>query len=460
MIDIEQQDKTLKISYFNEIGEVEMELLKVPPEELYEWEYTKGNEKAHPTITSWDNKPVKKRKTVYLSKYRIEEYLADLGPQVTDKYNKYPPKKWFCDIETYVDDEWPKAETAKTPVTSITFCNTNKIVTLGTKPLTAKQIQSIKERVKNHFKDFMKDDFDYRYIQFDTEYDMLISFFHKAMHKFPLLTGWNFIGYDWQYMINRCKRLNIDPAMCSASKKLIGKAELPMHRIVVDYLEVYKKWDRVIDVKENNTLDYVANAALGINKVKFNGTLKELYDNDYESYIFYNVVDTKIVELIDNKLNTLETFLMLGNVTKVEANRAFSPIWMAEAVMARETYKRGQIFPKTDAISKVRESYEGAFVFEPKPGLYEWTASFDFASLYPSIMRQWDISPESYYKNILPNEEYDKTKYTKTSSGALFRKDVQSVFGKILTDLYGKRKEAKHEYQEIEKEIEYLKTFI
>jgi DNA polymerase elongation subunit (family B) len=461
MVDIEQYDGSLKISYFNERGELAIERIDIPSDQMFEWEYVQPGEKSFPGVLSWDGKPVKKKRCRFLSKWRLEEFLMSCHPEVTKNvFSSYAPKKWFIDIETYVGDEWPKPETAKTPVTAITFCNENKIITLGVKPLTASQILNIKTRLKDHFKDHITEEIEYNYLKFETEYDMLVSFFYKAIQKMPLISGWNVIGYDWRYLINRCKRLNIDPSPCSPSHKLTGDFELPMHRLVVDYLDVYKKWDRVIDIKENNTLDYVAKAALGIQKVKYSGTLQELYENDFESYIFYNAVDTKLVDLIDKKLNTLQTFLTLGNITRVEANRAFSPIWMAEAAMTRENYRRNRVFPKTEKITKRREAYEGAFVVDPITGLYEWVASFDFASLYPSIMRQWNISPESYIKNLMPGEEFDAEKYIKTSSGALFSKADDSVFRTILADYYSQRKQSKKEYMTIEDEIEHLKEYI
>lgn len=457
MIDIEQVDGSLRISYFNERGEVEISTLQIPADQMFDWEYVQPGEKSFPGVLSWDGKAVRKKRTRYLSKWRIEEFLLSLGPAQTAKFTQYGPKKFYLDIETFVGDEWPKPDTAKFPVTAITFCNENKIITLGVNPLTSTQILNIKKRIQEHFKDYIKEEIEYNYLRFETEYDMLVSFFYKAIQKMPLITGWNVIGYDWMYLVNRCKRLNIDPSPCSPSHKLTGDAQLPMHKLIVDYLDVYKKWDRVIDIKENNTLDYVAKAALGIQKVKYSGTLQDLYENDFESYIYYNAVDTKLVELIDKKINTLTTFLTLGNITQVEANRAYSPIWMAEAVMTRENYSRRRVFPRTDKATKKREKYEGAFVVDPKMGLYEWVASFDFASLYPSIMRQWNISPESYVKNIDAIDTYDESKYIKTSSGALFKKDEDSVFKTILTDYYGKRKATKKQYMEIEEEIEQLK---
>lgn len=457
MIDIEQKDSTLTISYFDENGDVALDRIVVPSEEMFEWEYCTGTDKPFPGVLSWDGKPVKKKRTKFLSKWRIEEFLLSLPAERTANINSAnTPKKFFIDIEVFVADEWPKPELAKTPVTAITFCHGDKIISMGTKQLTAEQIFNIKKKIEDHIDRKV----DFNYLFFKTEYDMLSSFFLKAVQKMPLLTGWNFIGFDWTYLINRCKRLNIDIAPSSPTYKLNGDLQFPAHRLVVDYLDVYKKWDRVIDIKENNTLDYVAKAALGIPKIKYPGTLQDMYENDFETYIFYNAVDTKLVEMIDAKINTMQTFLTLGNITKVEANRAFSPIWMAEAAMARENWLRGRVFPKTEKMTKKREAYEGAFVVDPKTGLYEWVASFDFASLYPSIMRQWNISPESYLYNVGKDEEIDTAKYIKASSGAVFKKDQDSVFRTILADYYGKRKVSKKTYMEIEEEIEQLQRYI
>jgi DNA polymerase elongation subunit (family B) len=456
MIDIEQKNSVLSISYFDENGEVAIDKIVVPSEELFEWEYC-AEKDGHPVFKSWDEKPVKKVKTRFLSKWRMEEFLLSLPPERTANiYSMNVPKKFFVDIEVFVGDEWPKPEQAKTPVTAITFCHEDRVISMGTKQLTSQQISNIKKKIQEHIGKSV----DFNYLYFKSEFDMLSSFFLKAMQKMPVITGWNFIGFDWTYLINRCKRLNIDISDSSPTKKLSGELMMPVHRLVVDYLDVYRKWDRIIDMKENNTLDYVAKAALGINKIKYPGTLQDMYESDFETYIFYNAVDTKLVEMIDKKLNTLQTFLTLGGIAQVEANRAFSPIWMTEAAMTRELYRRNRVFPKTEKLSRKRESYEGAFVVEPKTGIYEWVASFDFASLYPSIMRQWNISPESYLHNVDALEEIDVNTYIKTSSGAVFRKDKDSVFRTILTDFYAKRKSSKKIYMEIEEEIEALKKYI
>ena len=457
IVDIQQTRGNLNISFVDNKGEINMMPLKIPSEDMFNWTLCNPSQKPEVGITSWNGKPVRKTKTGYLTKFRIEEFLMKQPDYITDVlYEANLPKIFSCDIEVEVtDDGFPHPHIAKNAITSIAFCNGKKVFALGTKKLTASEIRNIEIKTNEHFKDFYEIEF--KYIYFETEYDMLYSFLSKAMKKIPLLTGWNFIGFDWPYIVNRARKLNIDPEICSDSHALLTKAELPQHKIVVDYMQIYKTWDRTASVKESNGLDWVGQTVLGLNKIKYSGTLQELYEQDFEKYIFYNVVDTLLVQHIHEKIKTMNVFLTLATITKVEVRNAFSPIFMTESAICRDFYKRGQVFPKTDSNHK-RESYEGAFVFNPIPGIYEWLGSFDFASLYPSIMRQWNISPESYIRNT--KEKISDPKYIQTSTGAVFDNSKNSVFRNILTRYYGKRKEAKKRMFVIKGEIESLKEYI
>ncbi len=458
IVDIEQLEGSLKISVIGEDGNIEFINLRIPEDEKYVWTYTNPSQKAHPNVKSWDGKPVKRTKSRFLNKWRIEEFLSEQPQRIKDKlYTLHQPRMFFCDIEVEVtDDGFPKPELAKNAITAIAFSIGTKVMALGTKELDGKQIKRIENKINEHFKNFYPIEFNYVY--FKSEYDMLYSFISKAMAKMPMVTGWNFMGFDWPYIYNRAMQLSIDPAISSHSKKIVGRQNIPMHKLMVDYLPVYKSWDKTVDVKENNSLDFVSKAVLGLNKIKYSGTLQDLYEQDFEEYIFYNAVDTRLVQLIHEKLQTMQTFMTLANITGVEAQKAYSPIWMAESVMAREFFKRGKVFPKTGDDKKRREPYEGAFVFKPIPGIYEYVGAFDFASLYPSIMRQWNISPESYVMNT--TEDVDTEKYIKTSSGAVFTNYEDSVFRTILTNYYGMRKDAKNKMQSLEREIAYLNEYI
>jgi DNA polymerase elongation subunit (family B) len=130
---------------------------------------------------------------------------------------------------------------------------------------------------------------------------------------------------------------------------------------------------------------------------------------------------------------------------------------MLEAALTRYGYKRGQVFPKREE-RKERESYEGAFVFEPIPDLYGWVASFDFASLYPSIMRQFKLSIENF---LFKDKSYQpKPTEIKCSSGSVFDASFEPLIAEILTDYYGQRKEAKKTSLTAEKEADALEHIL
>lgn len=461
MIDIEQFEDRLKISHFGKDGKICFKEIPIPRSEKYKWEYA-GSERRDPFYLSWDGKPVKKTKAWFLNRFRVEEFLMSLGEEyMKDVYEFNNPEIWFCDIEVEVKDEFPDPAFAKTPVTTVALVNSlGQTFVLGTKELSSNQIQSIEKRYREYLKTYIQNPH-FEYIYFQSESEMLLTLFAKWFKQAPLITGWNFIHFDWKFLVNRCKRLGIDPAICSLSndkdRALKGEDLVPMHKVVVDYLDLYKKWDRVVKVKENFKLDTVAKAALGIEKIKYNGSLMDLYNNDYETYVFYNAVDTFLVYLLDKKIKTMQTFLMLGNVTRVEAQRAFGPIHMTESIMIREFYRRKRVIAEVKKGSK-DQSFEGAYVKDPRKGLHQYLATFDFASLYPSTMRQWNISPETFMGKGI--EIPEGKSWIKTASGAVFDNSSDSVMRTILSSFYTKRKQSKSKALEIEKEVDQLNKLL
>ena len=323
--------------------------------------------------------------------------------------------------------------------------------------MNPERILKIEKRVKEHFKD-LEGEWVFNYRSFESEFDMVYTFMSKLIHKMPLITGWNWFGYDWPYILNRCKRLGIDPKISSPSGMLIGKNQTPMHILMVDYLEIYKKWDRKIKIKESNSLDYVASQAVGLKKIQYNGTLKDLYESDFETFIFYNAIDCALVHYIDQRLNTLTTFFKIAGVSRVEIDRALSPVWTTEVLMVRKFMERNQVII-SEKKSETHTKFEGAYVKKPERGLHEWIACYDFASLYPNTMMQWGISPEIY---IGKNIENPPENSVKTSSGAVFYSadGKEPILREVLKKLYSQRKDAKKKFFECEKEIEKIKKVI
>ena len=191
---------------------------------------------------------------------------------------------------------------AKNRIVSIGISSSKgKVLVLGLEKMSSDRILNIEKRIKDHFKD-LEGEWVFNYRSFDSEFDMLYTFMSKLIHRMPLITGWNWFGYDWPYILNRCKRLGIDPKISSPAGILVGKNQTPMHILMVDYLEIYKKWDRVIKIRSSNSLDYVASQAVGLKKIQYNGTLRDLYESDFDTFIFYNGIDCALVHYIDQRV--------------------------------------------------------------------------------------------------------------------------------------------------------------
>ena len=293
---------------------------------------------------------------------------------------------------------------------------------------------------------------------------MLYTFLHKFMPKFPMMTGWNFINYDWQYIVNRCKRLQIDLTEVAITGELDKTDSRPLHMGILDYMQLYDKYDRSVKVKESNKLDFVAGQVLDVAKIKYTGGLQDLYENDFQKYVFYNVVDSILVYYIDQKLKSMEVIMTLATITKMPLYKAASPVAVTEALMARKmaemNRKIGVDYNQED--NKKDGKYAGAFVKQPIVGYYSGVSAFDFASLYPSVMRQFNISPDAYVDLIPENEIEERRKNLDEivcENGVVYKKE-DSILKKILSDLYAQRKQYKSmSYEYYEKAHELKKIF-
>jgi len=470
MVNIEQHKNLLKVSYVNKEGNIELMDIEVPEKEYFKWGYSTAT--GSKKYKSWDNKPIKKIKTNYLDKYRITEFLLTQSEEVQSKlFDLHTPKIYFVDIETEILDEFPNPENPKSQIYCISIVSqTNKVISLSTKPLLKGQEDQIKKELNEYFKDF-EYDIKYEFILFNTEYDMLYTFFKKYVKRMPTITGWNFVGFDWPYLISRAKYLNVDPSMCSPTGKMMETritnnldkttvtVMMPLHKMVVDYLQVYKKWDNIVSTKENDSLDYVSETVLGVHKLHYSSSLTDLYNNNYKDYILYNAIDSYLVKLIHEKLNSIAPYFALGAITKVEHHKVYSSIAMIENIMCIELLKHNKILVKNeDKEIDENKEYVGGFVFPVVPGFYENLITFDYASLYPTTIRQHNISPEIYLgKSETLDLKHKEENVIYCASGAKFDKTEHGVLPMILTKIYKERRAAKKIYGDIEAEIKYLK---
>lgn len=478
--------KLLVISYVNKEGKISFLQWQIPQYEMYEWGYTNRANAEKPTLAydvdthqpildengqpklvqwkSYDNKFIKKIPTTKnLSDSRINEIINSWGKLADPLFEANTPITWSCDIETAPGpDGFSEPEDAYQPINTIAITRFPQTIVFGWKPLTDKEQAEVQDKITN-YSDLTKNyKFEYRY--FTTEREMLIAFL-QFIKDIPNITGWNFLGYDWTYIYNRCKLLGIDVlVLCPTrtfsrfklNRKNVIDVDVPTHRIISDYMLIYRQWDRTVEVKENDTLDFVSNAVLsGVKKVEHEWDFEEFYNNHFVDYVFYNSVDTILVEKIDEKIKTAQIWYMLAAELRTSLNDAYSTIRPAETVMTNFLYPQYKVIPRHGK-QEIAENgdYKGAFVWPTQPGVYKYIGGLDFASLYPSIMRQFQISPESFmFKDptYVPKEDEIKCR-----SGAVYKKRKDALLPAILTVYFGKRKAAKKDRKTSDTDREFL----
>lgn len=446
ILDIEQRDKDIIISYYDKEGAVAFK--QYPLDNFQNWYVCDDNDRhASPEFKNWDGRKVKLGNGRKFNKFSLVYFMDSLPEKDREEILAYNmPKTYFVDIETEIVDGFPKAEEAKSRILSFSIITPErKAIVLGLEDMAPDKIKKIQDDTNEYFKDFDQD-WEFKYHKFNSEYDMVYTFLMKFLPKFPMMTGWNFINYDWQYIVNRCKRLQIDISEVGMTGSLDRNDSRPLHIGILDYMQLYDKYDRSVKVKESNALDYVSSQVLDVNKIKFTGSLQDLYRDNFVKYIYYNVVDSVLVYYIDQKLKSMEVLLTLANITKMPLYKASSPVAVTEAIMARKLAEQGmRIGSEQKEDSQKDGQYAGAYVKEPILGFYEGVTAFDFASLYPSIMRQFNISPDAFIEKVNKSDIKEARKNKEVivcDNGVVYNTD-DSILRKILADLYGQRKEYK-----------------
>lgn len=491
--------KRLIVSYTSPDKKIQYLRWEIPSEYMFDWEYDKSAKHLHADKEwkSWDGKPIRKKPVNNLCDFRIYEILNSFGEQLNPIYDLNIPDTWFCDIETDVDEDGMSlAENPRTPVNTIALTKFPRTIVWGRKPLSDSDIQYIKNKFKSHPNAMIrKYEFEFRY--FPNEADMLMDFFRFiSSPEIPAITGWNFLGYDWMYLYNRAvdklgfcidsERLDrpynlaiLSPTGKFYNYKVSNKfgtrnVQLPMHKIVYDYQMVYEKWDQTIKIKENNSLDFVSEKTLGYKKVQHKLSFKDFYAQEYPDYVFYNCVDTILVEHIDAKIHTANIWYSMGSILHTELMSTFSTINPAEIVMVNECYAKKQVVIKKDEIEEGDQSFIGAFVWPSLPGVYKFIGGLDFASLYPTTIRQFNLSPETYkftdgwydqghegeHKHWHVGNYVPKADEIKTVYGAVFDNTDQGIVPFICEKYYKQRKYSKKLKKQATKDYEYLKQIL
>jgi len=473
LVDYEYKGGKLLISYIAKDGNIKMKHYnwRRPKKYVITDDYDQDADKKYRT---WTGKKVKLVYTNQPNRYAIYEFLDKLPQEEQDEiYAFNNPNIFYIDIETeIVDTGFVEPKDATTRVQTIAITNGTKVMLLGLKPISKDDEYWIKQEINKTFKKFNVE-FEYvKYMYFGAsetpEKDMLYYFFSKLVPRMQILTGWNFVNYDWTFLVNRARRIGVDPTIASFTRRLEkawkGEEELPYHRVVVDYMDLYKKWDSKIKVKESNALDFVAGKILGVGKIAYTGGLQDLYNNDFRGYLFYNAVDTILVQFIHEKMRYIDIMFAISTLAKIRILDAVSTLRVTEGVLRNDFRdKKHIVLVKDYDAANVPEKVLGGFVKNPVKGMNKWVACYDFASLYPTTQRQNNIGPDTYKGIKINNKqaEFNGVKHDITSNdvicanGAVFSKDFSVTCNK-LSDIYFERKKYKKMMFEKLTEVEAL----
>ena len=401
----------------------------------------------------------------------IFQYLSDKYPQDEVKFDISQINLVTMDIEVKAEQGFPDPESCSEEMLTISLQDyaTKKITTWGRKPYVPTQ-----DNVT--------------YYHFSDEIEMLNSFlYHWSKNPPDVITGWNVRLYDIPYLCGRISRIMGDKkckllspwGLVSQDEIYISGRRYNVYDIAgmttLDYLELYKKF--TYKAQESYRLDYIANIELGQKKLDHSefDTFKEFYNGNWKKFVDYNIIDVELVDRLEDKMKLIELALTMAYDAKVNYQDVMYQVRMWDTIIYNYLKKRNIVIPPKDSSDK-NDKYAGAYVKEPKPGKYDWVVSFDLNSLYPHLIMQYNISPETLLETKHPSVTVDKIlgeeltfEMYKDSAvcanGAQYRKDVKGFLPELMEKMYAERVvfkkrmlEAKQEYEKtptkaLEKEI-------
>lgn len=365
--------------------------------------------------------------------FDIKTFFEEMDPKYrTLLKGKTSPKLYTFDIEVEISDEFPEPSEAKYPITTISVasheCN---VIVLGTKKLEENGEQNLQSRFDKYLNDSsyfkglnIKKPY-IKYMKFDTEREMLEYFLKEIVAKVPVLAGWNSIMFDWQYIQNRLRGYYPDLSISNSSfNKTMGYKnytdmrgdkvglQMPVHTLILDMMDVIGNFDMVVmPIKESLSLDYISSESIGMNKIKYDGDLQKLYEEDYSTYVFYNAIDSILVQLIDKRFKTLQNIYTQSLYCKEKIGSCFSKIALTESLFFNYFYERNIKVVPTRKEDVHRGTLVGAYVRKPTPGKHNFICCNDFASLYPSTIITCNLSIENFvgaFYNETELNEYRK----------------------------------------------------
>lgn len=370
------------------------------------------------------------------------------------------------DIEVASDDGFPEPDKADYPVISITIKNNidNVYYVWG-----LYDYDTSKSIVRDN---------KVQYVKCADERELMVRFIAhwcSAHHCPDVITGWNTRFFDIPYLVNRTiKILDTEHAKRFSPWGLINMREI---RVVgreqqawdltgiaqLDYLELFKKFGYSYGPQESYKLDHIAHVVLGESKLSYDeySSLHSLYKHDFQKFIDYNIKDVELVDRFEDKMGLITlamTMAYRGGVNYTDT-MGTTAIW--DSIIYRDLSSQGIVIPPNG--EKFKSDYPGGYVKPPQVGMHDWVVSFDLNSLYPNIIVEWNMSPETIVEGervdlnpdiVLNGAKNGKPQYALASNGVYFKKDKQGVLPKIIVDYYDERRQIKNLMLAAQQELE------
>jgi DNA polymerase elongation subunit (family B) len=394
----------------------------------------------------------------------VYQYIGDEYPDEVD-YDMSKIVVAHLDIETQCEHGFPQVDDPQEEVIGITLSVNGKKYVLG-------------------LGEFHIDGVDCR--KYWSEEDLLADFLEIWKSEHPdIVTGWNIKFFDIPYLVQRMNKVltPIETSHLSPWQKIREKfieRSSKKHRTfqilgvsILDYLDLYRTF--TYTNQESYRLDHIAFVELGERKLGYGKyeTIRDFYRGDFQRFMEYNVRDVELIEMLEDKMKLLELALALAYSAKVNYEDVFSQVRTWDQIIYHHLRKQNIVIPPKKG-GKKDEKYAGAYVKDPITGMHDWVVSFDLNSLYPHLIMQYNISPETLVRRgqdidinsdaILDNNSSTiqgikrnaSNGYAVAANGTCYHKHTLGFLPELMQKMYDERKEFKNKMLSLQKEKEKI----
>jgi len=405
-------------------------------------------------------------KTIYGNTKYIPAFINDYYPGNIE-FNRSTINVATIDIEVASDDGFPEPEKADHKVISIAM-KSNIGETYYVWGLGDYDVEQ----------SYMKENL-VVYRKFDREDDLLINFithWSSQQHSPDVVTGWNTRFFDIPYLVNRINRMLGEAYVKRLSPwGMVDRQEVTkMGRTQtayelkgisqLDYLDLFKKFGYSYGPQESYKLDHIAHVVLGENKLSYEeySNLHTLYKHNHQKFIDYNIKDVELVDRIEDKLGLITLCMTMAYKGGVNYNDTFGTTLIWDTIIYRKLFANNIVVPFIE--DKTKSAYPGGFVKDPHVGIHDNIVSFDLNSLYPSIIMQYNMSPETIangeitqfdIENVLTQSSRpDNRGKALAANGQYFNTDRPGIVPFIIDEMYKERVDIKQQMISAQKELE------